>query len=220
MEPRKFSCGSRRRSTSGRQHPGHLPARVPGFRRGLRAGHAGTGVSQEPGRPCHLRPIDYREGEPGDQAPAHGGRRLPHYESGKAGTGAVLEGEGNEAREDGWQGVGASNIICEAGKPTRRDPVEGRGAIVMEPLEGNMQGTSRPENVSARLQRVATLSKEAPEMVWTTLAHHIDLELLKEAYRLTRKDGAVGVDGQTAKEYKENLEENLLDLLNRFKSGT
>ena len=94
------------------------------------------------------------------------------------------------------------------------------GAMVMEPLEGKMQGTSRPESVSTRLQRVAKLSKEAPEMVWTTLAHHIDFELLKEAYRLTRKDGAVGVDGQTAKEYKENLEEHLQDLLNRFKSGT
>ena len=94
------------------------------------------------------------------------------------------------------------------------------GAIVMEPLEGKMQGTSRPESVSTRLQRVAKLSKEAPEMVWTTLAHHIDLWLLKEAYRLTRKDGAVGVDGQTAREYEENLEENLQDLLNRFKSGT
>jgi len=56
-------------------------------------------------------------------------------------------------------------------------------------------------------------------MVWTTLAHHIDLEWLREAYRRTRKDGAIGVDGQTATEYAQNLEENLRDLLDRFKSG-
>lgn len=39
-----------------------------------------------------------------------------------------------------------------------------------------------------------------PEVALTTLAHHIDIEMLKEAYRRTRKDGAVGVDGHTADE--------------------
>jgi len=100
------------------------------------------------------------------------------------------------------------------------DPGEGRGHHDMEPLEGKMTGTSSPESVSTRLQRVAELSKRAPAMVWTTLSHHIDLELLRESYRLTRKDGAAGVDGQTAKEYAENLTENLQSLLHRFKSGT
>jgi group II intron reverse transcriptase/maturase len=40
-----------------------------------------------------------------------------------------------------------------------------------------------------------------------------------EAYKRTRKDGAVGVDGQSAAEYAQNLEENLKGLLDRFKSG-
>jgi group II intron reverse transcriptase/maturase len=57
-------------------------------------------------------------------------------------------------------------------------------------------------------------------MAFTTLAHHIDVEFLREAFRLTRKDGAVGVDGQTAREYAANLEGNLRSLLDRFKSGT
>ncbi len=57
-------------------------------------------------------------------------------------------------------------------------------------------------------------------MVITTLAHHINVEFLKEAYRRTRKDGATGVDEQTAEQYAENLDENLESLLNRFKSGT
>lgn len=35
-------------------------------------------------------------------------------------------------------------------------------------------------------------------MAFSTLAHHIDIDWLKEAYRRTRKDGATGVDGQTA----------------------
>ncbi len=83
-----------------------------------------------------------------------------------------------------------------------------------------MTGRSRPEEVSTKLLRIAKLAREAPEMVLTTLAHHIDVEFLHEAYRRTRKDGAVGVDGQTAREYGKNLEANLQSLLNRFKSGT
>jgi len=56
-------------------------------------------------------------------------------------------------------------------------------------------------------------------MVFTTLAHHIDAELQQEAYRRTRKDGAPGVDKQTAAEYAMNLEGNLESLQSRFKTG-
>ena len=80
-------------------------------------------------------------------------------------------------------------------------------------------GTSSPTNVSTKLQRVAALASKTPKMVLTTLAHHIDVEFLHEAYRRTRKDGAVGVDDQTADEYAENLEANLQSLLGRLKSG-
>lgn len=83
-----------------------------------------------------------------------------------------------------------------------------------------MPGTSRPEDVSTKLLRIAELAREDPGRVLTTLAHHIDIDFLKEAYRRTRKDGAVGVDGQTAKQYEKDLERNLQSLLNRFKSGT
>ena len=83
-----------------------------------------------------------------------------------------------------------------------------------------MGETSSSQTVSMKLQRIAELAKAAPAMAFTTLAHHIDIEWLHEAYRRTRKDGAVGVDGQSAKEYAANLEENLRSLLARAKSGT
>lgn len=90
----------------------------------------------------------------------------------------------------------------------------------MEPLKGKAAGTSGPENVYTKQQRIAELATEAPQMAFTTLAHHIDLEWLMEAYRRTRKDGAVGVDMQTAWDYAEHLEDNLRLLLERAKSGT
>jgi group II intron reverse transcriptase/maturase len=74
--------------------------------------------------------------------------------------------------------------------------------------------------VSTKLQRIAELAKKLPDKPLTTLAHHIDLEWLREAYRRTRKDGAPGTDGQTAEQYEANLEENLRTLLERAKSGT
>lgn len=45
------------------------------------------------------------------------------------------------------------------------------------------------------------------------------MDWMKEAYRLTRKDGAPGIDGVTATTYEANLEANLRDLLERIKSG-
>jgi RNA-directed DNA polymerase len=83
-----------------------------------------------------------------------------------------------------------------------------------------MAETSSSSTVSTKLHRIATLAKEVTGCALTTLAHHIDVSFLQEAYRRTRKDGAVGVDGQTAEAYAEHLQENLTTLLDRFKSGT
>ena len=76
------------------------------------------------------------------------------------------------------------------------------------------------ESVSTKQQRIAMLARQGPQMAFTSLAHHMDIGWLREAYGRTRKDGAVGVDGQTAEGYAANLEENLQSLLDRAKSGT
>jgi group II intron reverse transcriptase/maturase len=89
----------------------------------------------------------------------------------------------------------------------------------MELYGGTMSGTPNPESISTKLEQIAKRAKEMPGVAFNTLAHHIDIEWLREAYRRTRKDGAVGVDGQTAVEYAANLEVNLQSLLDRAKSG-
>jgi len=83
-----------------------------------------------------------------------------------------------------------------------------------------MRETQGSESISTKLERIAKLAKEKPGEALTTLAHHLDVEWLREAYRRTRKNGAVGVDGQTAAAYAEKLEANLQALLERAKSGT
>jgi retron-type reverse transcriptase len=83
-----------------------------------------------------------------------------------------------------------------------------------------MKETPSSTTISTRLERIATLARESPAMAFTTLAHHIDIDWLREAYRRTRKDGATGVDRQTAAQYVASLEDNLRSLLDRAKSGT
>ena len=60
-----------------------------------------------------------------------------------------------------------------------------------------MTGTPRPETVFTKQQRIAELARNCPDLSFTNLANHIDILWLHMAYALTRKDGAVGVDGQT-----------------------
>src|SRR5262249_51983048 len=131
----------------------------------------------------------------------------------------VSPSEGNEVRRDGWQGVGASRSTAEPGEPPE-GPWGGKGTPSYEPLEGNMPGTPRPDPVSTKRQRIAELARNCPDLSFTNLAHHIDIEWMLTAHAQTRKDGAVGVDGQTAADYEANLEANLQDLLDRAKSGT
>jgi hypothetical protein len=49
-------------------------------------------------------------------------------------------------------------------------------------------------------------------MVFTSLAHRIDLSQLRKSFRQLRKNKSIGVDKITAKEYGRNLDENLYNL--------
>ena len=83
-----------------------------------------------------------------------------------------------------------------------------------------MKETLGSPPISTKFERIARMARNMPGAALTTLSHYIDIEWLREAYRRTRKDGAVGVDKKTASEYAENLEGNLRSLLERMKSGS
>ncbi len=67
--------------------------------------------------------------------------------------------------------------------------------------------------------KIRMLAKNNPDMVFTSIAHRIDLGLLRDSFRLVRKSEAAGVDGVTAKEYAENLDKNLYNLWERLRRG-
>ena len=88
-------------------------------------------------------------------------------------------------------------------------------------------GTQEPEkprrnaeDVSTRLCRIAEIAKKLPDERLVSLAHHIDVQWLQEAFERTRKGGGRGIDGQTADDYRKHLQENLESLKERAKSGT
>jgi len=77
----------------------------------------------------------------------------------------------------------------------------------------------KPESVSTKQERIARLTRENPAIAFTSLNQYVDVEWMEYAYECTRKDGAVGVDGQSAEEYAVNLRQNLFGLIDRLKSG-
>jgi len=84
-----------------------------------------------------------------------------------------------------------------------------------------MAGAQEPGTVSTLQQRIAERAKQSPQVGFTSLAHLMDISWMHVACGRTRKDGAVGVDGQTAEDYiGEDLNARLVDLLDRAKSGT
>lgn len=83
-----------------------------------------------------------------------------------------------------------------------------------------MPETQRSDTMSTSLLRLATLGREHPQRCFTNLNQYLTKDLLRAAFHQTRKDGATGVDGQTAAEYAQALEGNLESLLARAKDGS
>jgi len=156
----------------------------------------------------------------GEEAQAPGGALCARGNEQRSAWSGTVKAKDNEAPRDGRPGVAESRTTREAGTPTPGDPVEGRGRRDMEPSGGKITRPQTLGTISTKLARIAELAREDRSRSFRSLAHYIDIEWLREAYRRTRKDGATGVDGQGAEEYAENLEENLQRLLDRFKSGT
>lgn len=68
-----------------------------------------------------------------------------------------------------------------------------------------------------QLARIAQMSTENPDMVFTSIGHLIDVEMLKQCHAKMDSDKAVGIDGITKEEYGEKLEDNLTNLVSRLK---
>ena len=68
------------------------------------------------------------------------------------------------------------------------------------------------------LTRIGEKARKEPDLVFTSLYHHIyDVDNLRACYETLDANKATGVDGVTKEEYGRNLEENLRDLSGRLR---
>jgi RNA-directed DNA polymerase len=118
-----------------------------------------------------------------------------------------------------------SDLAIVAGKsannvePSTAEPVEPRAGA-----KGNagQQSTGRAQSrgaVSQALERIRQAARERRTEKFTALLHHINPELMAEAFDELKEDAAAGIDGLTWRTYEADLERNLADLHARVHRG-
>ena len=99
------------------------------------------------------------------------------------------------------------------------EPVERRAEA-----EGNagQSSTGRVQSrgtVSQGLERIRQAARERKKERFTSLLHHISIDLLGEAFGELKQNAAPGVDGLRCRDYEADLERNLEDLHSRVHRG-
>jgi RNA-directed DNA polymerase len=118
----------------------------------------------------------------------------------------------------------ANNAGQPAAEPTAAEP---NAAELAEPRAGtkgnaDQQSTCLTQSwisVSQALDRIRKVARERKKERFTTLFHHINTELLEEAFYELEENAAPGVDRLTWKDYEANLGRNIEDLHDRVQRG-
>ena len=99
------------------------------------------------------------------------------------------------------------------------EPVEPRAGTEGNAGQQSTCGTQGQVSVSQALERIRRVAKERKKERFTSLLHHISIDLLDEAFFELKEDAAPGIDGLTWTEYEQHLERNLEDLHARIHRG-
>ncbi len=104
-------------------------------------------------------------------------------------------------------------------KHGRRSP-EGRPPNKENMMEQHTSTTpSGDKDVSTGLQRVRRTAKEKKQERFTSLLHHLTVDLLRSSFLHLKKTAAAGVDEMTWREYEKGVEDRLKDLHGRVHRG-
>ena len=106
-----------------------------------------------------------------------------------------------------------------AGEPYAAEPVERRAGTKGNAGQLSTRRTQSRESVSQALERIRKVARERKKEKFTALLHHINIDLLEEAFYELKANAAPGVDRLTWKDYEADLESNLEDLHGRVQRG-
>src|SRR5437773_12555153 len=115
-------------------------------------------------------------------------------------------------------GRGKSDSAIVAGKPTNKAGQPAAESV--EPsaeAEGNagQQSTRRAqdrESVTQALERIRQVARQRKKERFTSLFHHISVELLRVAFSALKRDAVPGVDGLTSQHYQSELDRNIKNM--------
>ncbi len=118
-----------------------------------------------------------------------------------------------------------SDSVVVAMKPTNKagrpaaEPVEPRTETKRNAEEQSTLRTQSRVRVSQALDRVRQAAKQRKKEKFTTLLHHVNIDLLREAFFALKRDAAPGADGVTWVDYETELEPKLAALHDRVHRG-
>src|SRR6266568_4323010 len=106
-----------------------------------------------------------------------------------------------------------------AAEPNAAEPVERRAGTKGNADQQSTHRTQSRASASQALERIRKVATERKKERFTTLFHHIDTDLLEEAFYELAQNAAPGVDRMTWKDYEADLDRNLTDLHDRVQRG-
>src|SRR5450756_620156 len=122
-------------------------------------------------------------------------------------------------------GRGKSDSAIVAAKPTNKaersaaEPVEPRAEAEGNASQPNTCRAQDRISVPQALERIRKVARERKEEKFTTLFHHLSIDLLHEVFFELKEDAAPGVDGLTWTDYEADLGRKLEDLHARVQRG-
>jgi len=99
------------------------------------------------------------------------------------------------------------------------EPVEPRTGTKGNADQQSTRQAQDWESVSQALARIRQAAKLRKKERFTSLLHHVSVDLLRLSFFALKKDAAPGVDGLAWRDYETNLEGNLEDLHDRVHRG-